>query len=304
MTTAAKYASHRNKQANNTHYILLKPFPPLTAVFAASLFLAHGEQQPALLTDPPDGSEASEPEARAEFAPAEILETTVIHEGGRDVIVQHLALDPNDPIIPVFPTTPTDSAEPAVPADTAGSTEPNEPTEDVTTVIPDETPSYLPTINATVYPGPRTFLSWTHISADGTSREFSGWSNIDFNHLDSIYDIIGTDGNQHTFIMGVGTESESDEENQPPPFATEAPTFVPDGEIPAEALVVVDSLHKIYATEGEMLAEAYAEREAARLAEKAEAEEELANPPPPKDLIIRYRIAETPLPTPAEGGAE
>ena len=259
------------------------------------------QQQPALLTDPPDGSEASAPEVRAVFAPTEVLETTVTRQGGRDVIVQHLALDPNDPIIPVFPTPPT---EPAEPSDTADSTSSTESTEDVTAEIPEATPAYLPMLTATVYPGPRTFLSWTHVSADGTSHEFSGWSNIDFNHLDSIYDIIGTDGNQHTFNMGVVTESEIDDAHQPPPFATEAPTFVPDGEIPAEALVVVDSLHKIYATEGEMLAEAYAEREAARLAEKAEAEEELANPPPPKDLIIRYRIAETPLPTETEGDAQ
>ena len=279
----------------------MKPFPPLTAVFTASLLLAHAEQQPALLTEPPDGSEASAPEVRAVFAPAEVLETTVIHEGGRDVIVQHLALDPNDPIIPVFPTPPT---EPAEPADTADSTEPTESTEVVAAEIPEATLSYPPIISATVYPGPRTFLSWTHVSADGTSREFSGWSNIDFNHLDSTNEILGTDGNQHTFILGVGTESESDAAHQPPPFATEAPTFVPDGEIPAEALVVVDSLHKIYATEAEMLAEAYAGREAAHLAEDAKAEEELANPPPPKDLIIRYRIAETPLPATAEGEAQ
>ena len=262
------------------------------------------QQQPALLTDPPDGSEASAPEVRAVFAPAEILETTVIHEGGRDVIVQHLALDPNDPIIPVFPTPPTEPAEPAEPADTADSTSSTESTEDVTAEIPEATPAYLPMLTATVYPGPRTFLSWTHVSADGASREFSGWSNIDFNHLDSTNEILGTDGNQHTFILGVGTESESDAAHQPPPFATEAPTFVPDGEIPADVLVVLDSLHRIYATEAEMLAEAYAGREAARLAEEAEAEEELANPPPPKDLIIRYRIAETPLPATAEGEAQ
>lgn len=158
---------------------------------------------------------------------------------------------------------------------------------------------------ATVYPGPRTFLSWTHISAEGTTREISGWSNIDFNHLDSINDILGTDGSQHTFMLGVGTESESDAGHLPPPFESEAPTFIPDqADIPAEALVVVDSLHKIYANESEMLAAAHAGREAARLAEEAEEAELLANPPPPKDLIIRYRIAETPLPTPAEGGAQ
>jgi hypothetical protein len=276
----------------------MKTFPPLTAVFAASLLLANGDQEPALLTEPPDGSEAPELEIRAEFAPAEVIETTVTHQGGRDIIVQQLALDPNDPIIPVFPAAqddPTESTEPSNPI---------ESNEDVAAETPDAAPSYLPMLTATVYPGPRTFLSWTHVSADGISREFSGWSNIDFNHLDSTNEILGTDGNQHTFNLGVRTESESDNEHQPPLFATEAPTFIPDGEIPADALLVVDSLHKIYANESEMLAAAHAGREAARLAVEAEEAELLANPPPPKDLIIRYRIAETPLPTPADGGTQ
>ncbi len=100
-------------------------------------------------------------------------------------------------------------------------------------------------------------------------------------------------------MMGIGTEEIA--AVKAPEFASNAPTFIPDGEIPAEALVVVDSLHKIYATESDKLAAAYARREAARIAEEAEL---LANPPQPQDLIIRYRIAETPLPIPAEGGAQ
>ena len=100
--------------------------------------------------------------------------------------------------------------------------------------------------------------------------------------------------------MGIGTE-EIPAENAPA-FTTDAPTFIPDqADIPAEALILVDSIHKIYAAESEKLAAAHAGRERARLAEEAEL---LANPPQPKDLIIRYRIAETPLPIPTEGGAQ
>lgn len=263
----------------------------------------HADQQPILLSDPPDGSEVSAPQVRAVFAPAEVLETTVTHQGGRNIIVQRLALDPNDPIQPVFPaqhpvptvlTEPTEFLEP---------TEATEFLENQAAEIPDASPSYFPVLSATVYPGPRTFLSWSHYFADGTSREFSGWSNIDFNHITGINSILRTDGSEHAFEMGISTE-EIPAENVSV-FATNAPTFIPDQtDIPAEALILVDSLHKIYATESEKLAAAHAGREAARLAEEAEEAELLANPPPPKDLIIRYRIAETPLPTQTEGGAQ
>lgn len=264
----------------------MKPIPPLAAVFAASILLTLAEQQPALLSDPPDGSEAPAPEVRAVFAPAEVLEITVTHQGGRDIIVQHLALDPNDPIKPVLPATLN-----AAPAESSE----NAPSE-----LSAAAPSYLHILSATVHPGPRTFLNWTHPSADGTTRSFSGWSNIDFNHLAGINTLLGTDGNQHSFFMGIGTE-EIPAVNVPA-FTTDAPTFIPDqADIPAEALILVDSIHKIYVAESEKLAAAHAGREAARIAEEAEL---LANPPQPKDLIIRYRIAETPLPTPAEGGAQ
>lgn len=240
------------------------------------------QQQPALLTDPPDGSLPPAPEVRAVFAPAEVLETTVTRQGGRNIIVQHLALDPNNPIQPVFPTPPAAT-----------------PTEPAPTATYDAPPSYLLLLSATVYPGPRTFLNWTHHFPDGTSRQFTGWSNIDFNHYTGVSTFLGTDGNHHTFVMAIGTEEIA--AGNAPEFTTNAPTFIPDVEIPAEALVVVDSLHKIYATESEKLAIAHAGREAARLAEEAEL---LANPPQPKDLIIRYRIAETPLPIPAEEGPQ
>ena len=260
----------------------------------------HADQQPVLLSDPPDGSEVPAPEVRAVFAPAEVLETTVTHQGGRNIIVQRLALDPNDPIQPVVPAT---HPEPTVPTEPTEFLEATEFIENQAAEIPDASPSYLPVLTATVYPGPRTFLRWSHYFADGTSREFSGWSNIDFNHITGINIILGTDGSEHAFEMGISTE-EIPAENVSV-FTTNAPTFIPDQtDIPAEALILVDSLHKIYATDYEKLAAAHAGREAARLAEEAEEAELLANPPPPKDLIIRYRIAETPLPTQTEEGAQ
>jgi len=63
------------------------------------LVSAFAQQQPALLEDPPDGTAPPAREIRYAFKPAEVLETTVHHEGGRDIIVQRLALDPGDPVI-------------------------------------------------------------------------------------------------------------------------------------------------------------------------------------------------------------
>jgi hypothetical protein len=248
----------------------------------ASLFFASAQQQPALLNDPPDGSAAPMPVVRAVFKPAEVLETTVTRQGGRDIIVQRLALDPNDPIKPVVP------APPVSPSPQAAFTHDY-----------DVPPSYILLLSATVHPGPRTRLGWTHHSQDGSVREFYGWSNIDFNHFTGISTFLGTDGQHHTYIMGISTEQVALEDA--PEFASEDPTFIPDGEVPAEALIAIASMHGIYAKDGEKLAAAHAGRERDRLAKEAEL---LANPPQPKDLIIRYRIAVTPLPTPAAGGAQ
>jgi len=152
-------------------------------------------------------------------------------------------------------------------------------------------PTFLLMLSATVYPGPRTYLRWTHCSDDGSATEYSGWSNIDFNHLTGITSFLATDGEAHSFVMGIGTEQEPAE--NPPDFTTTTPTFLPDQEnISAEALLTVDSLHKLYAIEGEKLATAHEGRGRADAARRAEL---LANPPQPQDLIIRYRIAETPL---------
>lgn len=220
------------------------------------------------------------------FKPAEVLETTVTRQGGRDIIVERIALDPDDPIRPVFPASPT--VLPATP-----------PGDDDAADFSDTAPFQLRMLSATVFPGPRTFLNWSHRFEDGVSRHFSGWSNIDFNHYTGVSTILGTDGKHHTYVMGIGTEQAPAADA--PEFDTDEPTFIPDGEIPAEALVLVDSLHRIYATEAGKLAAAHAGREAVRLAKEAEL---IANPPQPKDLIIRYRIAITPQPAPTEGGAQ
>ncbi len=248
-------------------------FPFLVVCFCGIPFL-HA-QHPALLEEPFDGNLPPDPEVRYTFPPAEVLDTTVHHQGGRKIIVQQLALDPNDPVKPVRP--PKASAVPDPPQ-----------SEGEPTITP---PSFLLMLSATAYPGPYTHLQWTHYSVDGTNYECSGWSNVDWNHLTGITTFIATDGEPHSFVMGIGTE------NVPagyvPDFKTKEPTFIPDQEnIPAEALLTVDSLHKLYALEKDKLVAAHERRERVNAAREAEL---LAHPPQPKDLIIRYRIAETPL---------
>lgn len=271
---------------NAIHLTVMKKAFLLPALCLSFSLLAKAEQQPALLFDPPDGSAPPPVEARYTFKPAEVVESTVTRQGGRDVIVQRVALDPNDPVKPVVKVeTPVKTPSDSPPSDMSLPPE----------YVP---PSYLLLLSATVHPGPLTYLRWTHYFADGDSQEFSGWSNIDFNHLTGISSFLGTDGETHTYMMGIGTTDDAPE--NAPAFPSTTPTFIPDQEsIPAAALVTVDSLHKLYAIEKEKLIAAHAGRKRAEDAREAEL---LANPPQPKDLIIRYRVAETPLGN--EGGAE
>ena len=241
-------------------------------VFCSS---ALAESQPTLISALSYGSGALSREARSAFKPAEVLKTTIDQQGGRRIVVQHLALDPTHPVIPVRPIVATSSA-------ISMATDENR--------IEADSTFHLLLLSATVYPGPITYLRWSHNFKDGRVEEYSGWSNIDFNHFAGMSTFLATDGEQHSFVMGLGNEEISPK--RVPEFKTTAPKFIPDQHlIPAEALITVNSLHKLYAIESDRLAAAYAGRQSAEAAQRAF---ELANPVQPKDLIIRYRIAETP----------
>jgi hypothetical protein len=79
-------------------------------------------------------------ETRFTPKPAQVLETTVTRQGGRDIIVQRLALDPNIPVKPVVPAKPL-PAPPKLASPTVFAP-----------------PSYLLLLFATVCPGPNTYL--------------------------------------------------------------------------------------------------------------------------------------------------
>jgi hypothetical protein len=135
-----------------------------------------------------------------------------------------------------------------------------------------------------------TRLVWTHNFKDGSRHEYSAWSNIDFSHLSGIRTFMGTDGLPHSFIMCAGTKETAPE--NAPQFTTTAPTFLPDqANIPAEATITIDSLHKLYAIEHEKLAAAHGGRQQAQAAHEAEL---LANPPQPKDLISATALPKHP----------
>lgn len=241
--------------------------------------LANAEHTPALLTEPSTAGFPDTTQARAVMSSGTVEESSIHRQGGRNVIVQRLAPDPAKPIKPVRKGTPLGSREVS-----PRSGEPrNEPA-----------PAQLLFITATVYDGPVSRIGWAYTFPDGNVREFSGYSNIDFNHLAAINTFQASDGEPHSFVLAVAeAERGMDKAKlQAPAFASGVPTFLPDQQdIPAEALVTVDSLHKLYALEKGKLTAAHIARERSAAARKAAL---IANPPRPKDLILRYRIAETP----------
>ena len=236
------------------------------------------------------GLAQDKPAVHAFSKATDVVEKTEIHrQGGRNIIVQRLAPDPLRPLKPVRIV-----ATPAPKRDSPAefSREPN--------ATP---PAGLLMLSATVFPGSVSRLSWIYQSPDGTPHEVSGWSNIDFNHLSEITNITSTDGSQHYFVMAIANQSSTanEAELRPPAFASKSPTFLPDQKnIPAEATLIIDSLHKLYASDREKLTAAHRSRQRTAAASAAHL---LANPPQPKDLIIRYRIAKTPI-SQSKGGAQ
>lgn len=118
----------------------------------------------------------------------------------------------------------------------------------------------------------------------------------------------------------VSMENEQIAPETTPDLSNETPVSIPNSMIPAEELAYLDAFQSLLADETANPAAVYAEPEQDNIAsesevdsadeeehetedvEEFEAEDEEA-PSQPKDLIIRYRIAETPLPTTAAEGS-
>ncbi len=136
----------------------MKSFLPIP-LLALSVF---GQQEPGP-TNPPDGSAPPASELRSSFGPGEVLDTTTYRQGGRDIIVQQLALDPQRPVVPAVSDhgkSQIESEAPPAPTDP-------EPTEA-------DTSFHLLSVSATVFPGPLTRLRWHHHGADGPRTRILG----------------------------------------------------------------------------------------------------------------------------------
>jgi hypothetical protein len=148
-------------------------------------------------------------------------------------------------------------------------------------------------VSATVYDHARTYVR----CGLGYGKEIAGWSNIDFNHFCGVgtYQVKGSDGKlrQYGLMMGIGDEQTtgSSDELTPVPalpvLTTSGPAFVITGgdTTDKESMDLSQGMHDLYRVEGARMAAAYQAREIAYEARKAYL---LANPPVPKDVMIRF----------------
>lgn len=156
-------------------------------------------------------------------------------------------------------------------------------------------------VSATVYDHERTQLQWWIPGDRGTNlapRSFEAWSNIDFLHLCGFhsFEYEGIEYRLLMLVCGIDTVkwrqflAERDRELQLPE-SPELPAdrlayIVTEGDAgDAEGVAIMDGLHALYAKEKDRLIAAYESREQARIEREAYLK---ANPPKPKDLILRY----------------
>jgi len=159
-------------------------------------------------------------------------------------------------------------------------------------------------VSATVYDHEKTHL-WWWVPGDRERniepRSFRAWSNVDFFHLGG-FASYEYDGIVYSLIMGIGgTTTEQLLESQRLAAARGAEFEIPEiPDLPADALAyivtegdpddaegmaIMDGLHALYGKEKDRLIAAYESREEARIEREAYLK---ANPPKPKDLILRH----------------
>jgi hypothetical protein len=156
-------------------------------------------------------------------------------------------------------------------------------------------------LSATVYDRRVTELRWWF-----ENREYRAWSNVDFNYLagageieteDSVYWLIMGLGNDTAESIAAANERAAAEgwnsrKDLPSPERfnpVRAEYFLAnDSKSPepsVEALAAIDALHRYYDANRTRLAEEYAKREAARIAQEQWLKE---HPPVPKDTVINF----------------
>lgn len=155
---------------------------------------------------------------------------------------------------------------------------------------PQEAPMELVSMGATIYTGktgPARTLVTYQVKGEAMI-EF--WSSADWRLLANLGSFQSEDGRNWQFLLlpSVIDIGEADERPSIPAFSgAEASFTIVQGEATPEQLVPIQSLHALYDRDHTSLLAAFTIREAARIQREAELN---ANPPVPKDIIIRSRM--------------
>ena len=147
-------------------------------------------------------------------------------------------------------------------------------------------------ISATVYDHKRTLLRIHSIGDDAS--EVSAWSNLDLNHFGGfsgyrVKDAVDGKLYDYGMLLGLGNEAASAFPNKIPklPDLEESgPAFaVLDGKARSSAMDVLEQIHDLYRKDGKRMEADFRAREKALAERKAFL---TANPPKPKDVMIRF----------------
>ncbi len=138
-------------------------------------------------------------------------------------------------------------------------------------------------ITVTVVDRQASWISWAH-----RGETYAAWSSVDFNHLTGFTRFSQEDRN-YVVMLAVNNVDSTDPDSGTE-YRIPAKIADLDGEYVLylgdpqnkEAVEVIETLHELYAQQGQRLRNAYEKR----MAQKAEL---LANPPAPKDPVIRLR---------------
>ncbi len=225
-----------------------------------------------------------------------ILSSKLVHECGRKVSIQRVA-DPQLPELPPPPPPMTEEELEALRQSPEFQEFAEKHIEQVHFIV-----------SATVYDHRITRLRWWPDL--GKQESFECWSNFDWNHMTGFCQFQGRGNLYCTLIMGIGNAPTAEERREmrargieiPEPELPDLPSLEENGpvymltegdESDAKAMELMDVLHDLYEAENERLVAAYQGREIARKEREAFLK---ANPPQPKDVVLRYWRKENPKP--------
>ena len=135
-------------------------------------------------------------------------------------------------------------------------------------------------VSATVFDHKYSFVRWQVMGGGGSKLQFTGWSNVDFNHFQGLGGL-SADGIEYMLLMCVGNRDTAREKARaelygrsyipqvPPEMPGWEPTFILENGDPSADYVVhpIRKLHTLYVTERFRLANVYQVRQSA-LAER------------------------------------